>query len=32
MQSHSGHTFKTDGVVNILSVRWSADDQLDNDN
>ena len=29
MQSHSGHTFKNDGVVNIHSARWSADDQLD---
>ncbi len=31
MQSHSGHTFKNDGVVSNLSARWSADDQLDND-
>ena len=29
MQSHSGHTFKNDGVVSNLRARWSADDQLD---
>ena len=29
MQSHPGHTFKNDGVVSILSARWSADDGLD---
>lgn len=29
MQSHSGHTYKNDGVVSNLSARWSADDQLD---
>ena len=33
MQSNSGHTFKNDGVVSNLSARWSADDQLgDNEN
>ena len=29
MQSHPGHTFKNDGVVSILSARWSDDDGLD---
>ena len=32
MQSHSGHTYKTDGVVNIHSVLCSDDDALTNDN
>ena len=32
MQSYSGHTFKTDGVVNIHSVLCSDDDALTNDN
>lgn len=29
MQSNSGHIYKNDGVVSILSARWSADDGLD---